>query len=85
MFKKLGRGVRTRQFNSAGSGGAKSLGAWLSAIQIAKYGAVGDLGEALDTIRNTPAAARARYSAQAWAARRKLYGSSGRSQSEIPF
>lgn len=84
LFSKLGKGVKTRQYNPGG--GAQSLGAWLSAINIAKYGAAGDLAAAVQTIRDTPAADRARYQAQAWSARKRMYGRSGRSGgSEVPF
>ena len=81
LFAKLGLGVKTRQYNP---GGAASVGAWLSAIQIVKYGAPGDMSEALATIRDTPAGRRKEFSSQAWAARKRRYGASGR-QSEIPF
>jgi hypothetical protein len=84
LFSKVGIGTKTRQYNPAG--GAKSLGAWLSAIQIVKYGAPGGVNEALATIRDTPAGRRKEFSAAAWAARRKVYGKTGRSDAgEIPF
>lgn len=84
LFSKAGIGVKTRQYNP--TGGAKSLGAWLSAINIVKYGAAGDHAEALATIRDTPAGRRKEFSMQAWAARRKVYGKTGRHESgDIPF
>lgn len=86
MFSKLGKGVKTRQYNPSGGKGAQSVGAWLSAIQIVKYGAPGDMAAAVETIRNTPAGRRSEFSKQAWSARRKVYGRSGRADAgDVPF
>lgn len=85
-FKRLGLGRRTRQMNSAG--GAETLGAWIHAITVAKGDQPGDLASAVELIRNTSHAKRRQLQSQAWAARKRKYGSSGRlafGGDEVPF
>lgn len=93
LFKKNGLGIRTEQFNppyppfSAGRKLPKkvSMDDYGVAIKVMRGYFDGDVAAAMRTIRATPAAQRSAYNRKVWGFRKKLYGRSGRSQSEIPF
>jgi hypothetical protein len=90
LFKKNGLGRRVKQYNPA----KKTAGH--SRVSLAEYGAAikvmrgvfdGDVSKAMETIRNASPSIRSAYTSRTWAARRALYGPTGRTpvQSEIPF
>lgn len=82
----VGLGRKTRQYNPS-SGGAKSLGQWMTAV-MAMRGESDDMTvkAAVDMIHATPAEDRSRFAKLIWGKRRKRYGRSGRSDvDDVPF
>jgi hypothetical protein len=79
VAKKAGLGRRTRQYNPSGNG-ARTLGAYVNAIQSMKGEAGGnmDVAAAVDLIHNTPQPTRSKFAKEIWARRRM-------SASEVPF
>jgi hypothetical protein len=82
VFKRLGLGRRTRQYNPA-QRGATSLGQWLTAVFAMK----GESHEmtvpaAVEMIRATPAARRSEFAREIWARRRERGTDRGDS---VPF
>ena len=90
-MKRAGLGTPTRQFNAAGRGLSRSarLREYGNAIKVMRGDFEGDIGAAVATIRSTPAALRAAYTARTWPTRRAIYGESGRAQGklfgDVPF
>jgi hypothetical protein len=82
-FAKLGRGVRTRQYNPSGEG-ARSLAQWVKAVMVTKgIGVEMTLRQAVDMIHNTSAAKRSEYARAIWSTRRAR--GTDRRQDYIPF
>jgi hypothetical protein len=84
VFKRLGLGRRTRQFNPEARG-AESYQQWVLAVMSMK----GDsdamtVPAAVEMIRATPPEDRSRYAREIWRRRRDHWGQSGQ-QSEVPF
>lgn len=79
---RAGLGGPERQFNPAD--GARSLGAWLSAIMTLKGESdVMPVAAAVQIVRATPPARRSEFAQQIWERRRARYGPTGRSA--VPF
>jgi len=84
VFKRLGLGRLTRQYNPSG-GGAKSLGQWLTAVMSMKGESGGmSVPAAVEMIRATPPEQRSEFAQEIWQRRRARYGPSGRGDS-VPF
>ena len=84
LFARMGVGKRTHQYNPAR--GATSLGAWLNAVSSIKgEGGSMSIPAAVAMIHSTPAATRTRFAKEIWRARRRHYGRTGRSDSDVPF
>jgi hypothetical protein len=71
VFKRLGIGRRTRQYNPSGQG-AQSLGQWLTAVMSMK----GESDQmtvpaAVEMIRATPPERRSRFAREIWEKRRE--------------
>lgn len=93
-MRRAGLGKKTRQYNpskrrpSSKGDGARSLGAYLSAVQIVRGDQPGNVTSAVKTLRATTPGQRSEYARRIWDIRRERYGPTGRSessQSEIPF
>jgi hypothetical protein len=71
VFKRLGLGRRTRQYNPA-QRGATSLGQWLTAV-FAMKGQSHEMTvpAAVEMIRATPPARRSEFASEIWAKRRE--------------
>jgi hypothetical protein len=71
VFKQVGLGRRTRQFNPP-STGATSLGQWVTAVMSMK-GESGDMDveDAVEMIRATPPERRSRFAQEIWRIRRE--------------
>ncbi len=74
VLRKAGLGKKTAQYNP----GATSLGAYLSAIQVMKGEVSGDVGAAVELVRETSAAKRSSFAREIWRTRRDRYGKTGR-------
>jgi hypothetical protein len=79
VFKRLGLGRRTRQFNPAGPVGATSLGQWLTAVMSMK----GESDQmtvpaAVELIRATPPERRSDFAREIWSRRRNGKPTNGR-------
>ena len=82
VFKRLGLGRRTRQYNPA-SQGATSLGQWLTAVMSMKgQSQEMTVPAAVEMIRATPPARRSEFARAIWAKRRQ-HGTARRG--EVPF
>jgi hypothetical protein len=73
VFKRLGMGRRTRQYNPAQKGqGATSLGQWLTAVMSMKGRSTEmTVPAAVEIIRATPPARRSEFAGEIWAKRRE--------------
>src|SRR5438552_282259 len=70
VFKHLGMGRRTRQFNPGE--GARSLGQWLTAVMSMKAESNAmSIPAAVEMIRATPPARRSEFAREIWERRRK--------------
>lgn len=82
---RRGIGRRTRQYNAGATTGAQ----WATAVSSRRGSGAMDYEEAGRLIHDTPHARRTRFQKQLWAARKKIYGRSGRAtparDSEVPF
>ena len=78
VMRRAGLGTKTVQFNKGRSSGASSLGAYLSAVQILKGDAPGNVADAVRTVRATSKSQRSSFAKQIWEKRRDRYGDSGR-------
>ncbi len=90
VFKRLGLGRRTRQFNPE-AGGARNLAQWLMAVMSMK-GESNQMSvpEAVAMIRRTPPKDRSAYAREIWRRRWSRYPQCGRRQcasptDEVPF
>jgi hypothetical protein len=84
VFKRLGLGRRTRQYNPVAEG-AKSLGQWLTAVTSMKgENSAMSVADAVAMIRATPLERRSQFAEEIWQKRRAHYGPTGRSDS-VPF
>jgi hypothetical protein len=84
VFKRLGLGRRTHQFNPAVEGAA-SLGQWLTAV-LSMRGESGAMpvAQAVEMIRATDPETRSAFAHSIWRLRRQRYGPTGRSDA-TPF
>jgi hypothetical protein len=82
LMKRHGLGKLTRQYNPVGSKRRGSrrdqLEAFGQAIKVMRGQFDGDVSAAVATIRATPENIRSEYTSRTWAARRAIYGPSGR-------
>jgi hypothetical protein len=89
LYKKLGIGRRTRQYNPAKGTRRQQLEAYGAAIKVMRGEWEGDVSKAVATIRGTPRDVRSAYTARTWPVRKQLYGPSGRQGKlfggEVPF
>lgn len=91
LMKGAGLGKPTNQYNAARSGKSRRdmMRDYGNAIKVMRGDFEGDVGAAVATIRSTPAAMRAAYTARTWPTRRALYGESGRGHGklfgDVPF
>lgn len=84
MLSRAGIGRKTRQYNPAGSGGAKTLGQWLAAVQSMNGRADQmQVADAVAMIHATPPEARSRFAKEIWKLRR-AHGTDRRA-GEVPF
>ncbi len=85
IFKRLGLGRRTRQYNPEAQG-AQSYQQWVLAVTSMKGAADGAMTvpAAVEMIRATPPEDRSRYAREIWQRRREHYGPSGHYR-EVPF
>lgn len=82
VLKRAGLGRRTRQNNPAGSGGAKTLAQWLTAVQSMKgMSDAMPVEAAVSIIHATPADRRSQFAKEIWSLRRRR----GTSSREVPF
>lgn len=81
---KAGVGKKTRQYNPKKRASSPSLGAYLSAIAIARGDQPGNVTSAVRTLQATTPAQRSQYAKRIWEIRRERYGSTGR-QDSLPF
>jgi len=80
LFKSLGIGRRTRQYNP-GQKGATSLGKWLAAVMSVKSESDAmTVPAAVEMIRATPPARRSQFAREIWA-RRREHGT----DTQVPF
>jgi hypothetical protein len=82
VFKRAGLGRRTRQYNPSSSQGAKSLGAWMAAVESMK----GEsdqmrVADAVALIRATPGWQRSAFAQEIWSRRRER----GTDRTGVPF
>lgn len=79
VMRKAGIGKLTRQYNpkKRGSSSAEML-EYGNAIKVMRGEFDGDVSAAMETIRSTPASIRSRFTSRSWAARKQIYGPSGR-------
>lgn len=84
VFKRLGLGRRTRQYNPSASG-AETLGAWMNAVQSMKGDPGGNMpvADAVAMIHATPPDQRSTFARDVWEIRRRRHGATGRVQ--VPF
>ena len=94
VMRKAGLGTLTRQYNprrrpSAAAHGARSLGAYLSSVQILKGNQPGNVSAAVRTVQATSPSKRREYAERIWEIRKERYGPSGRKDggrdNEVPF
>ncbi len=94
LFKRLGLGVPTRQYNAAvkrnaGRSRSQQMAEYGAAIKVMRGEFEGDVSKAVATIRATPRAVRSAYTSRSWPVRRQIYGASGRQgrlfADEVPF
>ena len=78
VFKALGLGVPTKQYNPARNAGkpkaekgAKSLRDWVDAVRVMKGEVAGNVAAAVRTVQATPASRRSDFANQIWAKRRE--------------
>ncbi len=84
IFKRLGLGRRTKQFNPQGRG-AESYGQWALAVMSVKGESDAmTIPAAVEMVRATPPEDRSRYAREIWRRRREHWGPSGR-YAEVPF
>lgn len=70
-FAAKGRGIRTRQFNPAKGGGAKSLSQYLTAVMTLKGESDQmSLSDAIGLVHNTSASDRSKFAKEIWSRRR---------------
>jgi len=72
-MKRARIGKRTAQFNPAARG-ARSLGAWVSAVRVMKGELPGDVRDAVEMIRATSPAQRSEFAEEIWRRRRREHG-----------
>jgi hypothetical protein len=88
LFKRLGVGVRTKQFNPGRGGLSRKaqLREYNFAILVMRGVEPGDQSKAMETILKTPASIRSEYTSRSWARRKAIYGPSGRADGgAVPF
>jgi hypothetical protein len=84
IFKRLGLGRRTRQYNPEAQG-AQSYQQWVLAVTSMKGESDAmTVPAALEMVRSTPPEDRSRYAREIWRRRREHYGPSGW-YGELPF
>lgn len=86
-MRKAGLGKITQQYNpkrTARAHSAKSLGAYLSAVQIVRGDQHGNVSAAVKTLHETTPSQRSAYAKRIWEIRKERYGKTGRTDS-LPF
>jgi hypothetical protein len=87
VMRKAGLGTKTRQYNprsKARSHGSRSLGSYLSAVQIVKGEQPGNVSAAVRDLQATSPSQRSEYAEQIWKIRKERYGPTGR-RDTLPF
>jgi hypothetical protein len=77
LMRKARIGTLTRQYNPKGSR-REQMQAYGNAIKVMRGEFEGDIGNAVATIKGTPASMRSAYTSRTWATRKHIYGKSGR-------
>jgi hypothetical protein len=70
VFKRLGIGRRTRQYNPSTEDGAHSLAQWVTAVTSLKGNGPMDIEGAIELIRATPPGRRSQFAKEIWRLRR---------------
>lgn len=87
VFRRAGLGRRVNQRNPPTTGRTRTIGLkeYGDAIKVMRGAFDGDVSAAVQTVQDASPSVRSEYTRQSWAARKALYGPSGRAGSELPF
>lgn len=85
-FKAMGAGRRTKQYNPAKRRPISDYREFINAVMITKGESIGNLDQAIESLKATGPRRRAEFQKELWERRKEIYGPSGRKDGgSVPF